>query len=82
MSDSLSQRVDLGRSVRARALCMLEAHGPDAERAARAAGREPGVSAADRNFWELVADRVARIRLGDTLAIIPRPAGRPDTARH
>lgn len=68
MSDTLSKRVDLGRSVRARALCMMEAHGPEAERAARAAAREPGVSAANRNFWELVADRVARIRRGNDVA--------------
>ena len=81
MTDALSKRVDLGRTVRARALCMMEAHGPDAERAARAAGREAGVSAADRNFWELVADRVARNRLGDAAAMAPDPAGRPGTAR-
>jgi len=81
MSDMLSKRVDLGRSVRARALCMMEAHGPEAERASREAAREAGVSAADRNFWELVADRVARNRRGDTAAIIPRPNDRADGAR-
>jgi hypothetical protein len=81
MSDALSKRVDLGRSVRARALCMMEAHGPEAERAARAAAREPGVSAADRNFWELVADRVARNRLGDAATIASALDGRGETAR-
>jgi len=71
MSDMLSKRVALGRSIRARALCMMEAHGPEAERAARAAAREAGASAAERNFWELVADRVARNRMGDTFMIDP-----------
>ena len=81
MSDMFTKRVDLGRSVRARALCMMEAHGHEAERAAREAAREAGVSAADRNFWELVADRVARNRRGDAVAIIPRPTDRAEGAR-
>jgi hypothetical protein len=83
MTDAFSKRIDLGRSVRARALCMMEAHGHEAERAARAAAREAGVSAAERNFWELVADRVARIQRGDDISAPARVSDDPAaSARH
>ena len=61
MSPSMAARVSLGRSVRARANCMKEAHGRNAEVEARAAASEAGVACAEENFWLLVADRLARL---------------------
>lgn len=53
-------RIIYGRSIRARAEWLLEAHGPYAEAVALEAAHEPGAAAADRAFWDSVATRVAR----------------------
>ena len=60
MIPNLEARVAYGRSIRQRAVCLLEAHGPEAEAEARRAACEPGLAAAERSFWEAVAARVAR----------------------
>ena len=57
----LEQRVAYGRSIRQRAICLLEAHGPEAVSEARRAAAEPGLAAAERSFWEAVAPRAARL---------------------
>jgi hypothetical protein len=64
MLDRLESRAAYGRSIRERALCLLEAHGPAAWVEAVEAAREPGIAAAERSFWEAVAARIAR-QLGD-----------------
>ncbi|HYN46085.1 MAG TPA: hypothetical protein VES64_05295 [Allosphingosinicella sp.] len=61
MHPLLAERVDYGRAIRDRAACLLEAHGPLAEGEALKGAREPGVAAAERNFWEAVAARIARL---------------------
>lgn len=58
--DNLAERIDYGRSIRARADCLIEAHGALAEGEALKGAREPGISEAERLFWEAVAARVAR----------------------
>jgi hypothetical protein len=60
MVDRLQQRAAYGRSIRQRALCLLEAHGREAWGEAMSASREPGIAEAERSFWEAVAARVAR----------------------
>jgi hypothetical protein len=60
MIPNLEARVAYGRSIRQRAACLLEAHGPEAEAEALRAAGEPGLAAAERSFWEAVAARVAR----------------------
>jgi hypothetical protein len=60
MFPHLEQRVAYGRSIRQRAICLLDAHGAAAEAEARRAAAEPGLAAAERSFWEAVAARVAR----------------------
>lgn len=58
--DRLEQRASYGRSIRERAMLLLEAHGDAAWDEAVSAAREPGVAEADRSFWEAVAARIAR----------------------
>jgi hypothetical protein len=58
--DRLEQRVTYGRDIRKRAIVLLEAHGESAFEAAASASREPGLSDAERAFWEAVASRIAR----------------------
>jgi hypothetical protein len=60
MLKSIEDRVAYGRSVRLRALCLLDAHGPLAEAEAWSAAREPGLADAERSFLEAVAGRVSR----------------------
>lgn len=60
MVSRLEERVAYGRAIRERASHLLEAHGPGALDAARRAADEPGILAAERSFWEAVADRVTR----------------------
>jgi hypothetical protein len=60
MADRLKERAAYGRTIRQRAVCLLEAHGPDAWGEALSAAREPGLADAERSFWEAVAARVAR----------------------
>jgi hypothetical protein len=60
MFPHLQERVAYGRSIRERASCLLEAHGPEAREEALRAAQEPGLAAAERSFWEAVAARVAR----------------------
>jgi hypothetical protein len=54
-------RIAYGREVRLRAACLIEAHGQAAEAEAWLAAGEPGIPAAERNFWEAVAARLARL---------------------
>ena len=60
MFPHLQERVAYGRSIRERASCLLEAHGPEARDEALRAAQEPGLAAAERSFWEAVAARVSR----------------------
>jgi hypothetical protein len=60
MFPNLEERVAYGRSIRQRAICLLEAHGPEAVAEALRAAEEPGLAAAERSFWQAVAARVAR----------------------
>jgi hypothetical protein len=60
MNQRIEERAAYGRTVRQRAFCLLDSHGPDAWAEARRAAHEPGIAAAERSFWEAVADRVAR----------------------
>ena len=60
MPVNLEIRIAYGRSIRHRALCLLEAHGREAKEEALRASQEPGLPAAERSFWEAVAARVAR----------------------
>ena len=64
----LEERVAYGRSIRQRASCLIDAHGPEARAEALRAAEEPGLAAAERSFWEAVAARVAR-QLGQTDAL-------------
>ena len=58
---ALNERVAYGRSIRDRATCLLEAHGAQARAEALIAAGEPGIPEAERNFWEAVAARIARL---------------------
>jgi hypothetical protein len=60
MVEKLEERAAYGRTIRHRAVCLLEAHGPEAWAEALRASREPGIADAERSFWEAVAARVAR----------------------
>lgn len=65
MVDRIEERAAYGRTIRERAVCLLDAHGPDAWAEARRAAREPGIGAGEASFWEAVAARIAR-ELGHT----------------
>ena len=60
----LEERVAYGRSIRQRASCLIDAHGPRAEAEALLAAEEPGLAAAEQSFWTAVAARIARGRAG------------------
>ena len=61
MFPHLQERVAYGRSIRQRATCLLEAHGPEEARTeALRAASEPGLAEAERSFWQAVADRLER----------------------
>jgi hypothetical protein len=60
MFPNMEQRIAYGRSIRQRAMCLIESYGREAEAEALRAAEEPGLAAADRSFWMSVADRVAR----------------------
>ena len=60
MAERLEERAAYGRTIRHRAICLLEAHGHEAWGEALKASREPGVGEAERSFWEAVAARIAR----------------------
>ncbi len=60
MEDRIEERVAYGRTIRARAVCLIEAHGPEAWAEALRAAEEPGIAAGERAFWESVAARIAR----------------------
>lgn len=64
MRTGLAERIDYGRSIRERADCLIEAHGVLAQGEALKGAREPGLSDADRLFWEAVAARIARLGAG------------------
>lgn len=61
MSPRLRARIEYGRVVRIRALCLIEAHGHSAGAVARQASSDSGLPIAERNFLEAVAARVARL---------------------
>lgn len=61
MTPELERRIAYGRSIRERAGCLVEAHGPEAEVQARLAAAMAGAVEAERSFWQAVADRVVRI---------------------
>jgi hypothetical protein len=65
----MEERIAYGRSIRHRAACLLDAHGPHAASEALKAAREPGVAEAERCFWEAVAARVARHLAQDAPAL-------------
>ncbi len=65
MSPRLQDRIVYGRAVRVRALCLIEAHGHDAEAIARDATTDAGLPFAERSFLEAVAARIARFN-GET----------------
>jgi hypothetical protein len=67
MVEKLAERAAYGRTIRHRAICLLEAHGPEAWGEAISASREPGLAEAERSFWEAVAARIAR-QLGQRAA--------------
>ncbi len=60
MYPHIEERVAYGRSIRQRASCLIDAHGPAAQAEALLASEEPGLAAAERSFWMAVAARVAR----------------------
>ena len=60
MVDRIEERAAYGRTIRERAGCLLEAHGPDAWAEALRAAGEPGIAEGERSFWEAVAARIAR----------------------
>ena len=64
MLPNLNARIAYGRSIRARADCLLEAHGPAAAVEASRAASEPGVTDVERAFWEAVAERIERLGRG------------------
>lgn len=74
----LEKRVAYGRSIRQRARCLVDAHGPRAEAEALQAAGEPGIAAADQSFWTAVAARIARCHAGSAAAPRFQKAG----ARH
>jgi hypothetical protein len=61
MLAALDARVAYGRAIRHRAECLIDAHGTAAADEARRAADEPGLSEADRHFWQAVAERLARL---------------------
>jgi hypothetical protein len=69
MSQRLMSRVEYGDAIRIRALCLMEAHGRDAEEIVRQAAAEAGLTAADRSFLDAVAERL--VRLGATRGTRP-----------
>jgi len=60
MRQQLAERIEYGRTIRERAECLLAAHGRAAEAEARLAARLAGAAAAERDFWDAVADRAGR----------------------
>jgi hypothetical protein len=61
MPAALDDRIAYGRAIRHRAECLIDAHGTTATDEARRAAAEPGLSEADRHFWQAVAERLARL---------------------
>ena len=60
MYPGVEARIAYGRSIRERAACLLETYGELAADEALRAADEPGLTAADRSFWEAVAARLTR----------------------
>jgi hypothetical protein len=60
MTPQMKERIAYGRSIRARAACLIDAHGELAQLEARIAAGDRDLTEADRLFWEAVAGRVAR----------------------
>lgn len=58
--DRIEERAAYGRTIRERAVCLLESHGPEAWAEALRAAEEPGIAAGERSFWKAVAARIAR----------------------
>lgn len=60
MSPIMKERIAYGRSIRARAACLIDAHGERAQVEARLAAGDRDLSEADRLFWAAVEGRVVR----------------------
>jgi len=60
MTPLMKERIAYGRSIRARATCLIDAHGERAQVEARLAAGDRDLSEADRLFWEAVAGRIVR----------------------
>ena len=69
MITRLEDRSAYGRAIRDRALCLMEAHGEHAEALALDAAAETGLPEPQRNFWEAVARRIARIATAEQHAV-------------
>ena len=72
----LEERVAYGRSIRQRASCLIDAHGPRAEAEALLAAEEPGLAAAEQSFWDGGGGAHPRGRAGTANVPLPGPAVR------
>ncbi len=83
MSPRLRDRIDYGRAIRLRALCLVEAHGHAAEAVVREACAQTGLPVAERCFLAAVAVRLARLAAAPAFRLPPDavrsapPPGRP-----
>lgn len=60
MDGRIEERAAYGRTIRERAVCLIDSHGVEAWAEAMRAAHEPGIAAGESSFWEAVAARVAR----------------------
>lgn len=64
MQRHLRERVEYGRAVRRRALCLMDAHGPSARLLCSEAATVAGLPVAERHFLQAVEARIARLQRG------------------
>jgi len=62
MERRLCERVEYGRAIRLRALCLIEAHGEAAPGLCASAAAEEGLPEAERRFLAMVGARIARLQ--------------------
>lgn len=62
MERRLRERVEYGRAIRQRALCLIDAHGADATGRCADAAQAAGLPEADRAFLAMVGARIARLQ--------------------
>lgn len=60
MVAKIEERAAYGRTIRERAVCLIDSHGPEARAEALRAAEEPGIAAGEQSFWQAVAARIAR----------------------